>query len=52
MNIQKSIVRDDYRELIELSIMFLGDGDNNLKRPPGAIHQARWIARAIYSLFV
>lgn len=50
--LQKSIVRDDYRELIELSIMFLGgDGDKNLKiRPPGAMHQARWMARAIYSL--
>lgn len=50
--LQKTIVRDDYRELIELSIIFLG-GDNEKKiniRPPGAMHQARWMARAIYSL--
>lgn len=50
--LQKSIVRDDYRELIELSVIFLG-GDANKKlkvRPPGAIHQARWMGRAIYSL--
>lgn len=48
----KTIVRDDYRELIELSIIFLG-GDNEKKfkiKPPGAMHQARWMARAIYSL--
>lgn len=48
----KSIIRDDYRELIELCIVFLG-GDNEKKfkiRPPGAMHQARWMARAIYSL--
>ncbi|CAH1647379.1 unnamed protein product [Spodoptera littoralis] len=51
----KNIVRDDYRyrdELIELSIIFLG-GDTEKKfkiRPPGAMHQARWMARALYSL--
>lgn len=48
----KEIVRDDYRELIELCIIFLGgDTVNKFKiRPPGAMHQARWMARAIYSL--
>lgn len=50
--LQKSIVRDDYRELIELSIIFLGgDSEKKIKiRPPGAMHQARWMARAIYCL--
>ena len=50
--LQKTIVRDDYRELIELSIIFWGgDKEKKLKiRPPGAIHQARWMSRAIYSL--
>lgn len=50
--LQKSIVRDDYRELIELSIVFLGgDIEKKIKiRPPGAMHQARWMARAIYTL--
>lgn len=45
-------VRDDYRELIELCVIFLGgDTEKKLKlRPPGAMHQARWMARAIYSL--
>ena len=50
--LQKKIVRDDHHELIELSIIFLGgDEEKKLKiRPPGAMHQARWMARAIYSL--
>ena len=50
--LQKKIVRDDYHELIKLSIIFLGgDKDKKLKiRPPGAMHEARWMARAIYSL--
>ena len=50
--LQKKIVRDDYRELIELSIIFLGgDKEKKLKiRPTGAMHQARWMAQAIYSL--
>uniref|UniRef100_A0A8D8MC19 Uncharacterized protein n=1 Tax=Cacopsylla melanoneura TaxID=428564 RepID=A0A8D8MC19_9HEMI len=44
--------RDDYRELLQLSIIFLG---GNLNTPvsfrmPGAIHHARWMAKAIYSL--
>ena len=50
--LQKKIVRDDYRELIELSIIFLGgDKEKKLKiSPPGAMHKVRWMARAIYSL--
>ena len=38
MNYKKKIVRDDYRELIEMSIIFLGgDKEKKLKiRPPGA----------------
>jgi len=50
--LEKSFIRDDYRELVELCVVFLG-GDTNKKikiRPPGAMHQARWMARAIYSL--
>jgi hypothetical protein len=50
--ILKKDLRHDYRELVELSIIFLG-GDKNktLKiRPPGPMHQARWMARALYSL--
>lgn len=43
--------RDDYKELAELSILFLG-GDllKTSIRRPGALHRARWMARIIYAL--
>lgn len=49
---QKNIIRDDYQKLIKLSILFLrGDKERKIKiRPPGEMHQARWMVRAIYSL--
>lgn len=44
--------RDDYKELLQLSLIFLGD--ENAKdfkiRRPGALHRARWMAKLIYSL--
>lgn len=50
--LQNKYFRDNYRELIKLSMIFLnGSSDRKLKkRPPGATHQARWINRAIYCL--
>src|SRR6218665_1485069 len=49
---EKRQVRDDYRELLELSVVFLGGTPPRGIRfqYPGAIHRARWMARAIYSL--
>ncbi|GBN39134.1 hypothetical protein AVEN_120979-1 [Araneus ventricosus] len=45
------MVRNDYRELIELSIVLLGGDTEKIKiRPPAAMHQTRWMTRAIYSL--
>ncbi|KAL4125926.1 hypothetical protein QTP88_010163 [Uroleucon formosanum] len=35
--------RDDYKELLELTIIFLG-------QTPGPIHHARWMSKAIYSI--
>ena len=45
-------VRDDYRELIELSIIFLGGlpGRGIHFMAPGALHHARWLSKVIYSL--
>jgi hypothetical protein len=44
--------RDDYRELLELSIIYMGAvpprGFHILA--PGAMHRARWMSKAIYSL--
>ena len=50
--LDKGFVRDDYRELVELCVIFLGgDTEEKLKlTPPGAMHQARWMVRTIYSL--
>ncbi len=46
--------RDDYRELLQLSLLFLGANcspDVNVLAP-GAFHRARWMAKLIYSLKV
>lgn len=45
-------VRDDYRELLELSIIFIGEipiGGVKFKAP-GATHHARWMAKLLYAL--
>ena len=44
--------RDDYKDLLELTIIFLGgQPPKGVRfRYPGAIHRARWMSRAIYTL--
>lgn len=44
--------RDDYKELLELSLIFLGHVPPRGIRfyKPGAYHHARWMAKVIYSL--
>jgi hypothetical protein len=44
--------RDDYRELLEISITFLGSEPPRGIRflAPGAMHKARWMAKAIYAI--
>lgn len=44
--------RDDYRELLQLSLLFLGAacGADEKILAPGAYHRARWMAKLIYSL--
>src|SRR6218665_2970575 len=44
--------RDDYRELLQLSLLFFGaepNGDVHIQAP-GACQRARWMAKLIYSL--
>ena len=52
--VQVTQPRDDYRELLELAIIFLGSvpprGIHFVA--PGAMHHARWMAKAIYSFKV
>ena len=46
--------RDDYWELLELIVIFLGGVPHGRHivsfRKPGPVHRARWMARAIYGL--
>ena len=44
------IPRDDYRELIDLCLLILGASRETeyYFRLPGAVHQARWMAKVIY----
>jgi len=49
MQLQTYQPRDDYKELIQLALKFLGDTSisSNVHRP-GAYHRARWMAKLIY----
>lgn len=43
--------RGDYRELLELSAIFLGQKISNYKfKAPGAMHRARWMSKIIYCI--
>jgi hypothetical protein len=44
--------REDYRELLQLCHVFLGGSSDEepFFRTPGAMHHARWMSKAIYSL--
>ena len=49
---QKKTSRDDYAELLRLCSVFLSGSsdDETCFRAPGAMHNARWMAKAIYSI--
>lgn len=48
---QKNHSREDYKELLSFSYLFFGGQDQTKPlRRPVALHQARWIAKAIYCL--
>lgn len=43
--------REDYKELLQLCLLFLGGSAGETRfRAPGAYHQARWMAKAIYTI--
>ena len=52
--LQQHQPRDDYRELLKLMLLFMGNkpAHGTKFRAPGPMHQARWMAKAIYSLKV
>ena len=49
-------LREDYKKLIELTILFLGatfpTGYNFSFKAPGAFHHARWMAKIIYTISI
>lgn len=50
-NILKThLPRHDYNELLELTLLLLGRSYKVPVRAPGAVHHARWMAKAIYCL--
>jgi len=42
--------RDDYKELLCLAASMIGIQTITAVRKPGALHRARWMAKAIYCL--
>jgi hypothetical protein len=46
----RNTIRDDYRELLCLAALIVGLPVKFAIRKPGALHRARWMAKAIYSL--
>ena len=46
--LKTKLPRHDYNELLQLTLLFLGRSPNVPVRAPGAMHHARWMAKAIY----
>jgi hypothetical protein len=45
------LVRDDYREVLELTMLVIGVSPERVHwRAPGPVHHARWMAKLIYAL--
>lgn len=49
-NLETKQVRDDYKELLELALTFLGGNSKYQIKTPGNTSRARWMQKAIYSL--
>src|SRR6218665_980487 len=53
-HLEQSLPRDDYKEFLELVIVFLGDaparGVGLRFQSSGAMHHARWMSKVIYSI--
>ena len=47
----QTLPRCDYKELLELTIMYLDEGRTLYPiQSPGALHKARWMAKLLYCL--
>lgn len=47
-NIPGRFCRDDYREMINVALVLLGEPNPDVLRKPGPIHHARWMSRVLY----
>ena len=47
-NLTKQLPRDNYKELLHLSLLFLGENREINLRKPGAMHNARWMSKTLY----
>ena len=43
-------LRDDYKELMNLVLMYIGENDNYIIHKPGATHKARWLMKLLHSI--
>lgn len=52
VELAKKHARSDYLELLELTLIYLGENleGHNRFRVPGPMHHARWMSKAIYTL--
>lgn len=50
--LQEKHPRDDYKQLLELSLLFLGSSKKMSLRKPGGCSNARWMSKAIYTLLM
>lgn len=48
--LQKNYIRADYEEFLQLAVMCIDPETRFKLKLPGAIHHARWMAKAIYGL--
>lgn len=48
--LEKKQIRGDYKELLELALIFLGKKTNRPIKRPGCTSKARWMQKGIYSL--
>ena len=49
-HMEKAETRDDYLELLNLTLAYLGKKPKMAFRRPGAYHRARWMAKGLYCL--
>ena len=48
--LKEKFVRCDYKELVELTLLYLSGDTNYTFNRPGALHKARWMAKILYSI--